>query len=120
MRSVDGCCERSAYTEVASSAALDRAGDGVEAMDDLEINALVARLSRPHASGGVVIERAAILAAGTDFPAVMNWITAHAGTPDTAVSATRGRGLHGSRITDGDATASRPPSRFVLPAGALH
>jgi len=41
-------------------------------MDDLEINALVTRLSRPHPSGGVVIERAAILAAGADFPAVMN------------------------------------------------
>ncbi len=88
-------------------------------MDDLEINALVTRLSRPHASGGVVIERAAILAAGTDYPAVMTWITAHAGMPDTAVSATRTRGLHGSRITDGDAAPSRAPLRFVLPAGAL-
>jgi hypothetical protein len=89
-------------------------------MDDLEINALVTRLSRPHPSGGVVIERAAILAAGADFPTVMNWITAHAGAPDTTVSATRGRGLHGARITDGHATASRAPLRFVLPAGALH
>lgn len=89
-------------------------------MDDPEIYALVSRLSRPHASGGVVIERAAILAAGADFPAVMNWITAHAGTPDTAVSATRRRGLHGSRINGGDATASRAPLRFVLPAGTLN
>ncbi len=68
-----------------------------------------------------MIERAAILAAGTDFPAVMNWITAHAGTPDTAGPATRSRGLHGSRINDGrGATDSRAPLRFVLPAGALH
>jgi hypothetical protein len=89
-------------------------------MDDLEINALVTRLSRPHSSGGVVIERAAILAAGADFPAVINWITARAGTPDTTVSATRARGLHGSRITGGDATGSPAPLRFVLPAGALH
>ncbi len=89
-------------------------------MDDLEINALVTRLSRPHPSGGVVIERAAILAAGADFPAVMSWITAHSGTADAAVSATRGRGLHGSRITSGEATASRVPLRFVLPAGALN
>jgi hypothetical protein len=88
-------------------------------MDDLEITALVTRLSRPHSSGGVVIERAAILAAGTDVPAVMNWITAHAGLPETSVSATRGGGLHGSRM-GGDATPSRAPSRFVLPAGALH
>jgi hypothetical protein len=90
-------------------------------MEDLEINALVTRLSRPHSSGGVVIERAAILAAGTDYPAVMDWISAHDGTPETTVSATRGRGLHGSRVTGGgDATASRAPSRFVLPAGALN
>jgi hypothetical protein len=87
-------------------------------VNDLEINALVTRLSRPHSSGGVVIERAAIVAAGTDFPAVMNWITAHAGTPDTTVSATRSRGLHGSRISE--ASTSRAPLRFVLPAGALN
>jgi hypothetical protein len=89
-------------------------------MDDPEINELVSRLSRPHPSGGVVIERAAILAAGADFPAVMDWITAHAGRADTAVSTTRSGGLHGSRIKDGDATTSRAPLRFVLPAGALH
>jgi hypothetical protein len=89
-------------------------------MDDPEINTLLARLSRPHPSGGVVIERAAILAAGADFPAVMAWITAHAGTPDTPAPATRSSGLHGSRIKDGDAGPSRPPTRFVLPAGALH
>jgi hypothetical protein len=88
-------------------------------VDDLEINALVTRLSRPHSSGGVVIERAAILAAGADFPAVMDWITAHDGAPDAAVSATRSRGLHGSRPTGGVDT-SAPPLRFVLPAGTLH
>ncbi len=86
-------------------------------MDDGEINALVTRLSRPHSSGGVVIERAAILAAGADFPAVMNWITAHAGTPEVAVAATRHGGLHGSHLAD--SAPSRPPLRFVLPAGAL-
>lgn len=88
-------------------------------MDDLEINALLKRLSRPHPSGGVVIERAAILAAGADFSAVMDWIDAHAGTADRTVPATRNRGLHGSRI-GGDAPADRVPARFVLPAGALH
>lgn len=89
-------------------------------MDDVEINALVTRLSRPHPSGGVVIERAAILAAGADFPAVMDWITDHAGAADTAVPVARSKGLHGSRISGGDAIASGPPLRFVLPAGALH
>jgi enterochelin esterase-like enzyme len=87
-------------------------------VDDLEINELVTRLSRPHSSGGVVIERAAILAAGADFPAVMHWITAHAGTPDTIVTPARSRGLHGGRLNDG--TAPPAPLRFVLPAGALN
>jgi len=88
-------------------------------MDDLEIHALVTRLSRPHSSGGAVIERAAILAEGADFAAVMNWIDEHDGTPDASVSAIRSRGLHGSRMTGGHATASRAPLRFVLPPGAL-
>jgi hypothetical protein len=88
-------------------------------VDDLAITELVKRLSRPHASGGIVIERAAILAAGVDFPQVMDWITDHDGTPDTTVSAARSRGLHGSRIQDGNAPASRKPLRFVLPAGTL-
>ena len=89
-------------------------------MDDLEINALLTRLSRPHSSGGVVVERAAILAAGADFPAVMDWIVAHAGTPDTTASEPRSGGLHGSRVHGGGLTTSRAPLRFVLPAGALH
>jgi hypothetical protein len=88
-------------------------------VDDLEIHALVTRLSRPHSSGGVVIERAAILAEGADFAAVLSWITAHDGKPDATVSATRGRGLHGSRMDGGDGTVSRAPLRFVLPPGAL-
>lgn len=66
-----------------------------------------------------MIERAAILAEGADFAAVMNWISAHNGVPDATVSVTRSRGLHGSRMNGGEATASRPPLRFVLPPGAL-
>ena len=88
-------------------------------MDDLEISALLTRLSRPHPTGGVVIERAAILAAGADFPAIIAWITARAGVPDTTVTPKRSRGLHGTRVGDGDATAPATPQRYVLPAGAL-
>jgi hypothetical protein len=88
-------------------------------MDDPQIKSLVTRLSRPHPSGGVVIERAAILADGGDFPAVMGWITAHSGKPDTSVAPTINRGLHGSRLQTRGTTASPKPMRFVLPAGAL-
>jgi hypothetical protein len=91
----------------------------VYGVEDVEISALLTRLGRPHASGGVVIERAAILAAGADFPAVMDWITSHDGTPETAAASSRsGGGLHGGRVTN-HGTSAAPPQRFVLPAGAL-
>ncbi|UUY03997.1 hypothetical protein LRS13_00260 [Svornostia abyssi] len=54
-----------------------------ETHDD-EIRTLVTRLSRPHRSGGRVIERAAVLAEGADFDAVMVWIEAHGGRPEMA------------------------------------
>jgi hypothetical protein len=88
-------------------------------VDDDTIRALVKRLARPHPSGGEVVERAAILAEGADFAAVMEWITAHAGIPETQVAKAPSHGLHGSRLSYGGGGASRPPLRFVLPAGAL-
>ncbi len=91
----------------------------VSRMDDVTILALVTRLARPHASGGQVIERAALLAEGADFPAVMAWITAHDGQPESTVVAASTRGLHGSRLTDPGADQPRSPLRFVLPAGTL-
>jgi len=86
---------------------------------DAEIQALVKRLARPHASGGDVVERAALLAAGGNFAAVMEWISDNAGVAEAmATQAPRG-GLHGPR--QGLASATEPPAplRFVLPAGAL-
>ncbi len=88
-------------------------------MEDLEISALVTRLSRPHPSGGVVIERAAIQAAGADYTTIIDWIIAHSGTPETVVPASRSRGLHGSRIEGGSNPVPQKPARFILPSGAL-
>jgi hypothetical protein len=88
-------------------------------MEDDEIRALVTRLARPHASGGDVVERAAILAEGSDFTAVMTWITAHEGEPEKLVAAVGGGGLHGARFSDRSASVPLTPRRFVLPAGAL-
>ncbi len=89
-------------------------------MNDLEITTIVSRLGRPHPSGGIVIERAAIQASGADYPAIIDWIMSHSGTPESAAPPARNHGgLHGSRINDGNNPVSRPPSRFVLPAGAL-
>ena len=88
-------------------------------MEDEAIRDLVARLARPHASGGKVVERAAILAEGADFAAVIAWIESHAGVPEAAVSSAPSRGLHGMRLNGGGSDEPRPPLRFVLPAGAL-
>jgi hypothetical protein len=82
--------------------------------DEKDIRALVARLARPHASGGKVVERPAILADGADFVSVIGWIIAHGGKAEGA-SPARGRGLHGPRPSGADAV----PRRFVLPPGAL-
>jgi hypothetical protein len=81
---------------------------------DDAIRALVLRLSRPHPSGGKVIERAAVLASGVDLEDVMRWIAAHAGQPETAPSGGTRRGLHGARVE-----AAPIPRRYVMPAGAL-
>ena len=87
---------------------------------DDAIRAVVVRLSRPHASGGSVIERAAILAEGADAAAIVEWIVAHAGRPETAVPSASTRGLHGGRLASGGrATSGDAPRRYVLPVGAL-
>ncbi len=88
-------------------------------MNDVEMTTLIKSLSRPHESGGFVIERAAILATGRDSPEILEWITTHSGTPE--MPAARSQGLHGPRITGGhDGASASKPTRFVLPAGALH
>ena len=88
-------------------------------MDDDAIRALLTRLARPHASGGATIERAALLAAGADFPQVMAWIVDHNGQPETTAPAGAGGGLHGSRVSGGGIGEGRPPQRYVLGAEVL-
>jgi hypothetical protein len=88
-------------------------------VNDDEIRILVASLSRPHRSGGDVIERAAILASGAQSTEVVSWIVAHRGEPEHAVGAASAGGLHGARFTAGVGAQARPPLRYVLPAGAL-
>jgi hypothetical protein len=88
-------------------------------MDDDEIRLLVASLSRPHRSGGDVIERAAILASGAHSAEVVGWIVSHQGEPEVAVPGASTRGLHGSRFTWAISSEERPPLRYVLPPGTL-
>ena len=87
------------------------------APDEDAIRALVARLSRPHRSGGQVIERASLLSAGGDFDAAIAWILANGGEPEAPVAPKMSRGLHSARPAGGDTAAT--PLRFVLPAAAL-
>jgi hypothetical protein len=88
-------------------------------VDDDAIRSLVKRLGRAHPSGGTVIERAAVLAEGAEFEAVMAWIVAHGGEPEAAVPRAAKSGLHGLRVGDSGASEPRAASRFVLPPGAL-
>ena len=83
-------------------------------MEDDEIRTLVKRLARPHASGGQVIERAAILAEGADSGAVLTWIKDNDWEPEDLAPPAAVGGLHGAR-----AGAARPhaPLRYVLPPG---
>jgi hypothetical protein len=86
---------------------------------DEAIGDLVARLARPHPSGGRVIERAAILAEGADFTSVIGWIIEHAGVPEEAPEPLS-LGLHGNRLNHrAGAGAGSETRRFVLPAGQL-
>jgi hypothetical protein len=88
-------------------------------VDENTIRALVTRLSRPHPSGGQVIERAAIMAEGADSSAVLAWITDHDGQPEHRAPATSRGGLHSARFHDAEAAATRAPLRYVLPPGTL-
>jgi hypothetical protein len=87
-------------------------------MEDEAIRALLTRLARPDSSGGDVVERAAILASGSDFGAIMAWVLAHGGKPEKVPVAAPSGGLHGARMNDG-AQQSTTPLRFVLPPGTL-
>jgi hypothetical protein len=87
-------------------------------LTDEGIEAVVARLGRPHPSGGTVIERAAILAEGSRSAAILDWIADHDGHAEVAAPVAPPKGLHGTRFSSGGGGA-RGPARYVLPAGAL-
>ena len=79
------------------------------ANDEDAIRALVSRLSRPHKSGGVVIERAALLAEGSAATAAIAWIVAHDGVPERP--STRARRTACTGRASPAASAPAPASR---------
>jgi hypothetical protein len=88
-------------------------------VEEPDIRDLLNRLARPHPSGGKVIERAALLAEGGDFPEVIEWIIDHAGKPETASAVSQSGGLHGSRNVEPLRADQRRALRYVLPADVL-
>jgi hypothetical protein len=97
----------------------DARQDYARLVDDDAIRSLVTRLARARPGGGTTIERAAILAEGADFDAVMTWIVGHGGQAEAATKSSSGHGLHGGRLRADGSARSRAPARFILPAGAL-
>jgi hypothetical protein len=86
-------------------------------IDDSAIHAIVERLARPTGAGGHAIERAAILAEGSDFADIEAWIVRKGGEPQSAAAGARGTGLHAERIHDARSLrAETVPTRYLLPA----
>jgi hypothetical protein len=88
-------------------------------MDDDAICSLVKRLSRPDGAGGAVIERAAIMAEGSDAALILAWIAANGGKPEPAAPASSRQGLHATRLGGGGGEAAGPPRRYVVPRSSL-
>ena len=82
-------------------------------VDDDPIRATVTRLARPRPGGGHVIERAAILAAGSDSAAIEAWILSHTGRAEQLTAAAAG-GLHSPRLE----APRGAPLRFLFERGA--
>jgi hypothetical protein len=87
-------------------------------LDDEVIRTAVLRLSRPHPSGGRVIERAAVLAAGPNAAAILTWVVDH-GDPEALTPITSGQGLHGAHMSSSTGADLRKPLRYVVSATAL-
>ncbi len=87
-------------------------------MDDDEIRLLVKRIARLSAKGGATVERATLLAEGSDVGEIEAWILRAGGTPET-VAPVKGAGLYADRVTEREASRTPAPLRYLLPPGAL-
>ena len=87
-------------------------------MDDAEIRTLVKRIARRSSKGGSTVERATLLAEGSDVEAIEAWILRAGGTPE-GPAPVRGAGLNADRINEREASRAHAPLRYLLPPGAL-
>ena len=86
------------------------------AVDEAEIGTVIARLARPHASGGYIVGHAAILAEGTDLAAFKEWIRAHGGTLEVPSASAAHGGLHGLARAP---QSAHQPRQYLLPPTAF-
>jgi hypothetical protein len=89
-------------------------------IEEQTIRAIVVRLARPSDSGAHIVERAALLAEGSDCAEIEAWILREGGEPYSDASVPQGRGLYAERANARSSPASAAPSRYVLPASALN
>jgi hypothetical protein len=89
-------------------------------IEETTIRAIVVRLARPSGAGTHVVERAAILAEGSDCAEIEAWILREGGEPCSDATVSQGRGLYAERASARSAPAGSAPSRYVLPASALN
>jgi hypothetical protein len=91
-------------------------------IEEETIRAIVVRLARPSGSrtGIHVVERAAILAEGSDCAEIEAWILREGGEPCSDATVSQGRGLYAERANARSVSAGAAPSRYILPASALN
>jgi len=87
-------------------------------LSDEAVRAAALRLARPDGHGGMVVERAAILAEGTPSAAIEAWIIGHGGAPEAPTRTARASGTYGLRA-ESPLADSRSPQRYLLPSGAF-
>ena len=87
-------------------------------MDDDEIRILVKRIARRRSKGGTTVERATLLAEGSDVGEIEAWLGRVGATPETAEPA-KGAGLYADRVTEREASRAPAPLRWILPPGVL-
>jgi hypothetical protein len=90
-------------------------------IEEETIRAIVVRLARPSGSrtGTHVVERAAILAEGSDCAEIEAWILREGGEPCSDATVSQGRGLYAERANSRSAAVGAAPSRYTLPASAF-
>ncbi len=88
-------------------------------IEETTIRAIIVRLARPSGAGTHTVERAAILAEGSDCAEIEAWILREGGEPCSDAAVAQGRGLYAERANARSASVGSAPTRYRLPTSAL-